>query len=439
MPIRNLWIPLYLFACVILGGASNGGFLANALLQLTGVTLVAWALWMPAASPLNGRARPLMWLLIAILSVVLLQFMPLPQGFWEATPGRAQLSAEATTIGIAYKPKLLALSPHEAIKSAVWLIPSVALGVALLRVPYWQPQHLALAIIAGMVLSVILGAVQLGQGSGSSAYFYEITNRGSMVGFFANSNHLATLLLASIPFITALTSWQFKVGMDPHHFSFVIMSIGLIIVTISGIALNGSLAGIALVGPMLAASCMILTKRSTIRKLGLFLFPLVLVSGFGWMFLTEEGSKALAFEDMQSSSESRQAIWQTTIQAIIDHMPLGSGLGTFAEVYLRYENPSKVSNFYINHAHNDYLELVLEIGVLALPVLLAFLFWWSRNLIRIWLSNNPNPFAFAGAIVSAVILIHSIVDYPLRTAAVSCIFAVSLCLMALPERSSDPS
>lgn len=439
MPIRNLWIPLYLFACVVLGGASNGGFLANTLLQLTGAALIAWALWMPVDSPLQERARPLVWLLMAILFLVLLQFLPLPQGLWEAAPGRAQLAAEAAAIGIAYKPTLWALSPYEAIKSAVWLVPAVALAVALLRLPYWRPQHLAWAIIAGMVLSVILGAVQLGQGQSSPAYFYAITNRGSTVGFFANSNHLATLLLASIPFIAALTAWHFKVGRDHLHLSVVVVSIGLIIVALTGIAVNGSLAGFGLVGPILAASAMMLVKRPSVRRAGLFLLPLVLAAGLAWILLTDEGAKLLAFEDMESSAGSRQAIWQTTAQAIIDYMPLGSGLGTFAEVYMRYENPAEVANFYINHAHNDYLELVLELGLLALPVLLVFLLWWARNLVRIWLSNRANPFAFAGAIVSATILIHSIVDYPLRTAAVSCIFAVCLCLMMWPERSSDPA
>lgn len=141
----------------------------------------------------------------------------------------------------------------------------------------------------------------------------------------------------------------------------------------------------------------------------------------------------LAFEGADESADGRQVIWQSTAQAINDHLPLGSGLGTFAEVYPRYEDPAEVANFYINHAHNDYLELLLELGVLVVPLFLIFLAWWMRSVVRIWLSEGSNPFALAGTIASGLILVHSIVDYPLRTAAVSCIFSVSLCLMALPR------
>ncbi|MEE4317916.1 MAG: O-antigen ligase family protein [Erythrobacter sp.] len=436
MRISNLWIPLYLFACLVLGGASNAGFLANALLQLAGAILIGWALWKPVDSPLQERARPLYSLLVAVVLLVLLQFVPVPEALWEVSPGRAELAAEAAAIGIAYKPLLWALSPYEALMSAVWLMPAIALALALLRLPNWQPQHLAWAIIAGMVLSVILGAVQLGQGQSSPAYFYTNTNRGSTVGFFANSNHLATLLLASIPFIAALTGQHLNTGREQYRLPVVLVSIGLMIVALFGIAVNGSLAGFSLIGPVLAASAMILVTRSSVRRAALVLLPFVLAGGLGWMLLTDEGAKLLVFEDMESSAGSRQEIWQTTARAISDHMPMGSGLGTFAEVYRRYENPTDVADFYINHAHNDYLELLLELGIVALPVFLVFLFWWARILVRVWLSEGGNPFAFAGAIVSGTILIHSIVDYPLRTAAISSVFAVSLCLMILSRRFS---
>ncbi|WP_234031790.1 O-antigen ligase family protein [Porphyrobacter sp. SLTP] len=428
--MRDLWIPLYLLACLILGGASNGGFFANGVLQVLGAILIAWALWQPS-SPQTADGRIFARLLIAAVLMILLQFVPIPQALWDMPTGRAALAAEGAAIGLDYAPVFWGLLPNEALKSAVWLIPAMALAVGMLRLSAWQPQRLAWAIVAAMALSVLLGAIQLGQGRGSLAYLYTITNVGSTVGFFANSNHLATLMLVSLPFIAALIARQFKTGKEEFNVLFIAIGLGLAALVITGIVVNGSLAGFALIGPVLVASAMILVRSWQIRKASLILLPLVLVGGLSWLLVTEEGAQLLEFEELDSSGGSRQQIWSHTLEAIGDHLPFGSGLGTFSEVYQRYEDTDKVSKAYINHAHNDYLELLLELGFLSLPLMVAFLAWWMRSLVRIWLNETDNPFALAGAIAVGTILIHSVVDYPLRTAAISGVFAISLVMMAV--------
>jgi hypothetical protein len=63
----------------------------------------------------------------------------------------------------------------------------------------------------------------------------------------------------------------------------------------------------------------------------------------------------------------------------------------------------------------------------------AFLLWWGRRAVPIWRSAAVDRYALAGSIASAAILVHSLVDYPLRTAALSAIMAASLALMARPR------
>jgi O-antigen ligase len=423
-------VPAYLFFCILLGGASNGGFLANALLQVAGALILIWAFWGPTRSPISKGARPLAIVLAIVAAVMVLQFVPLPGVLWEFSSGRADLAREGSQIGLVYSPKLWGLLPYEALKSAIWALPALAIGAALMRLPYWKPQHLALVIVAAMVLSVVLGAAQLAQGIASPAYFYDITNRGSTVGFFANSNHLATLLLLSLPFIAALVANNRTSGNEDLTLPTAVVAIGLLVIALAGIAVNGSIAGFGLVGPVLVASVMILVTRAGLRKAALVLLPLVLVCGIAWMILTPQGQELLAADEVASSRGGREFIWAKTLQAIADFMPFGSGLGTFAEVFPRYEDPLEVADVYINHAHNDYLELLLEFGVLIVPLLIAFLAWWGLRFGRIWLADRSDPFALAGAIGSAAILVHSVVDYPLRTAAVSSIFAACLCMMA---------
>jgi O-antigen ligase len=117
-------------------------------------------------------------------------------------------------------------------------------------------------------------------------------------------------------------------------------------------------------------------------------------------------------------------------------MPLGTGLGSFREVYHLYEQASQVTTTYVVHAHNDYLELALETGVPGILVLLLFLGWWTAAMMRVWCTAEAGPFARAGAIASAAILIHSIVDFPLRTAAIAVCFG--MCLALLADRRAPP-
>jgi O-antigen ligase len=103
------------------------------------------------------------------------------------------------------------------------------------------------------------------------------------------------------------------------------------------------------------------------------------------------------------------------------------------QIYRRYEDPNVVEREWLNHVHSDYIELVLEVGVLGIAVLIVFLLWWLSRAVRIWRAEKPDYFARAATVASGAILAHSVVDYPLRTAAISALFAVCCALMAEPR------
>ena len=68
--LRRAVAPLYLLLCLLLGGSAQGVW-TNALLQLIGLGIIAWAAAAAADEPLPRRARLLLWILIAGLGVVL--------------------------------------------------------------------------------------------------------------------------------------------------------------------------------------------------------------------------------------------------------------------------------------------------------------------------------------------------------------------------------
>jgi O-antigen ligase len=135
-------------------------------------------------------------------------------------------------------------------------------------------------------------------------------------------------------------------------------------------------------------------------------------------------------EGASASIQSRQEILRTTARAIADYMPWGSGLGSFAKVYRLYESPDTVTSVYVVHVHDDYVELVLELGVAGVALIVVFLGWWFVAVWAVWRRGEGGPFARAASVASAAILVHSLVDFPLRTAAISACFAMCLALLA---------
>src|SRR5690606_1900254 len=125
------------------------------------------------------------------------------------------------------------------------------------------------------------------------------------------------------------------------------------------------------------------------------------------------------------------------------YMPFGSGAGTFVPVYQMFEKLQDARSFYANRAHNDVLELWLEAGALALILMGAFLVWLIRRTVTLWRAR-PRPggeidllLARAAGIVLALLAAHSLVDYPLRTAAMMALFAFTAALMIEPPDAPE--
>src|SRR5205814_3380001 len=94
-----------------------------------------------------------------------------------------------------------------------------------------------------------------------------------------------------------------------------------------------------------------------------------------------------------------------------------------------YEDHGRVTSTYVIHAHNDYAELALEMGLPGIVLLFLFLAWWIAAAWRAWRSVEAGPYARAASIASAAVLVHSLVDFPLRTAAIGASFAMCLALL----------
>jgi O-antigen ligase len=213
------------------------------------------------------------------------------------------------------------------------------------------------------------------------------------------------------------------------------MVAGAALVIAVGIALNGSLAGYGLAVPVAVASALLLVpRRSPARRWVALGSGVLLAAAVVAIAVSPVGGSGFR-SSATTSVQTREQMARTSAGAAADFMPFGSGVGTFERVYQLYEDHDRFDvTAVVNHAHDDYLELALETGIPGLLVLLLFLAWWVRASWRAWTAPDADPYARAAVIASAAIFIHSLVDFPLRTAAISACFAMCLALIAQHRR-----
>ena len=436
--VKSSVAPAYLLACLILGGSAQGIW-QNTLLQLAGLGIIAWAA-ATGDEPLPKSAQALMLILIAAFVVVVLQLIPLPTSLW-AHGLRMRIAEGYSLLGRPVPSLPLSLTPYASLSTLLAIIPPLAMFCAILRLGAFRASWLAAALLAGAVAGITLGALQVvAPGAASPWYLYHETNRGVAVGFFANANHMADLLVCGLPFIAALAAGGRSRNIQRYSALLIILA-GAALLLVVGIALNGSLAGYTLAVPAIAASILIVAPaQRSVRVPVAIIAGLALVAAVAAMASTSIGSSRIG-QEASGSVESRQEILKTTGRAIRDTMPFGSGLGSFVKVYPLYESADHVTPEYVVHAHNDYAELALELGLAGVLLIGVFLAWWMAAARAGWRTGGGGPYARAASIASAVILVHSVVDFPLRTAAISATFAMCLALLInrRPVQRQDPA
>jgi O-antigen ligase len=112
---------------------------------------------------------------------------------------------------------------------------------------------------------------------------------------------------------------------------------------------------------------------------------------------------------------------------------LGWGQGTFADVYPRFR--SFYSDSLVNAAHNDFLQVLAETGIIGFGIMIWFLVITVRHALRKsskWTSNLNGAVAVAALLGISGILVHSLVDFNMQIPANAALF-YSFCTVAAME------
>jgi O-antigen ligase len=333
------------------------------------------------------------------------------------------------------------LDPAATWRSTLALIPALTIFLSILLLGRRARRLLAIGVVSFIFASVLLGLAQLAQGPGSPLRFYEVTNPGDSVGFFANRNHFAALLYCGLPLVAALV-----VGVAENSRREAIIGVALCVLAFAslllGLGMARSRAGLvlAMIGGVIAFG-LALQSRSSDRKIRAH--RVLYISGAIGAVLVLQFAAVGILQRFQAdvTEDLRWEFSRTTMKAAAHFLPLGTGFGTFEDVYRIFETTGQLRSSYVNHAHNDYAELLLEGGVPAALILLTFLAWFCRQALACWQQSELNrgipmdlALPKAGSAIALLLVLHSAVDYPLRTTAMSCVFAMACAFMCNPLR-----
>jgi O-antigen ligase len=426
-----------------LGGGTYQGLGADAVVQLCSLPLLGLAAWKIWRDPLPAHVRWPLALIGGIVVLPLLQLVPLPPSAWTALPGRGPFAAAYKAAGMTIPWEPVSLDPAATWLSLLSLLPAVSVFLALLVLGLKTRRILSLIILGFAFGGVLLGIAQIAGGPTSSLRFYE-DNTGDSVGLFANRNHYVALLTASIPIAAA---WSVGVARSRSAKRGLYLALLLVVyvAVMLGIGMARSRAGVilaviaGLVSPALAWESKPGGVGSGSRKLLVFficanLCGLALAFQFGFVGFANR------LEDQSVLADQRKPIAQITIHAIEADLPMGVGLGAFGPIYQMFEPPAVATPTPVIHAHDDWLELILDGGLPALALIFAFLLWYMHASIQIWRESPrtggaiDRALARSGSFVVGLLLLHSIVDYPLRTASLMVVFAFAAALMISPSK-----
>jgi putative inorganic carbon (HCO3(-)) transporter len=415
-------------------------------------------LWLRGRCELTPAFRHARWALLALLLWCLwvgLQLVALPAGLVQSLSPKAHEThgLAAAALGLPLPARLtLSLDPHATLdfllKSVAW---SAAFALTLLLVNCHRRLELLLQtlVICGM-LQALYGSVMVLSGLEYGFLSKKAFNLGLATGTYVNRNHLAgylnLCLAAGIGLMIA------RLGGDAVHTwrqrlrSIARLLLGekarlriYLIVMVIGLVLTRSRMGNTafFAGTLIVGALGLLLMRGAPRSTMLFLASLVVLDVLivGTWFGVDQVAQRIQATEVTTNAENvlptedRDEVSRAALPYLKDFMLTGSGGGSFYVVFPRYHN-DKLNGFY-DFAHNDYVQIAAETGVMGLllcgAVVLGAL-WQALRSMRLRRDSLMRGTAFGVTMAICWLLIHSSVDFNLQMPATSFTTAVILAL-----------
>jgi len=280
----------------------------------------------------------------------------------------------------------------------------------------------------------LFGIVQHFTFNGKLYWSIPLTRGGAPFGPYANRDHFAGFVELTAPLGLALLLFH------ACRREKLLLLFLFTVVPVAALILSASRAGIlsiffdSVLLSLLSYAHQV-GKKQLLAGIGLGLLAGTFIV---WLGVSEAIYRFEKLTPKEISRDRRMSMYRDTWQIFTHHLPVGTGLGTLVVVYPQYE--SLYDGLVVDHAHNDYLELLADTGFTGGLCGFAFIVLLFREAVNnLRAAQRPLIRAVrAGPLVACSgLLLHSLVDFNLHIPANALLFLLLCALATSPLSNSE--
>jgi O-antigen ligase/tetratricopeptide (TPR) repeat protein len=437
--------------------------------------LVLWGLQALAAGRVSWKKCPVALCLVALILLALFQMQPLPRTWLvRLSPNTARLLAAL----LPAEPEVLPpaevhAQPPLAAGSSLSLYPGatrqelVRLAAVLLlfllvrnaSASAASLRRLSIALVLNGSLLALVGILQYASSPRDTIY-WSIHKPSEVFGPFASRNHFPFYVNACVGAAVGLlfslnaTPAGGRTGRQRRRYEagranplagllghpawpWLVCALGLMISSVALSLSRGGFLSLLSGAVLVLLVCPVRSLRRTglATVLGAVAVAVVLVAWFG--FGRVEGRLATIWKG-QALKETRIPLWADCWQFVPEFPWLGTGYGSFTFVEPMHRTRIAADPVY-EHAHNEYLEALIEGGAVRLLISLAaitLVFWFGCRAARRYADRPAGGLALGALFGFTALVVHSTADYGLHLPAITVLATVLIAQLVAVGR--DP-
>ncbi len=382
---------------------------SQSLLELSaGMLFLLWGIIVFRDLKATIYWNPLFW---PILGVIMIGLMQLCFG---ATPYRYLTRLELLRFGaylVLFFLSVQSFRKRSDLKWLAWFLVLVCFGVSL------------------------LGIIQHFTSEGSIYWLRPLRAGGDPFGPYVNRNHFAGFVELTLPIGLAMLVFR---GLQRDMYPLLGV---LTVVPAGALILSGSRGGIVCFAFEIAVLWLLvrnLRAADRPRLVGLGIVALAAVALIGWLGAGKAIERFSMMHVGEVTTDRRFSMFRGTVHIFEDHPIKGAGLGALVAVYPRYE--TLYDGKLVDHAHNDYIEMLAETGLVGGICGLAFL-WILFGEAKSCYAADQGHFSralHAGAVTGLCgILLHGFVDFNLHIPSNALLFLLMAHLATAPPLATE--
>ena len=420
------FIPI--FASLIFGAVSTGTLAV--LSFLIGVLMFFWFIDAWKSSEVRYSTSSLQLPIMGLILIGVVQLIPI----WSYGFSAELLSIPASGA--------LSLDPNSTklaiVKLCIFLI---VFAIALSNIN--SSKRLRITVFTIIIFGAVMAFVGILQNLASPHFIYGFREVDYAFPFasYVNRHHFAAFMEMTIGLTLALL-----IGRGTEKDKRLLLIIAILLMGIA-IIFTGSRGGflslIGVIGSVIGLNIMFKegsadasqTDHSNVKGYialigGGFALVIVLILAVIWLGGDNSVVRGVGFQaGYDDPSTGRTHFWSTSLQIIRDNPVLGTGLESFGAAFTRYDTWN--GSLRVEQAHNDYLQILTDAGILGFLCIMAFIGLFFKKSLKV-IQSSSNIFrkhVAIGALAGCVgMLLHSFVDFPLRTNANSLFFLLLVTL-----------